>query len=180
MQIQENWLEEVKQTIRIVPDFPKPGILFKDITPLLKRADLCLKVVDEMALRAKMSKVEAVIGIESRGFLFGFLLSTKLGVPFIPVRKAGKLPFTTHQVAYNLEYGQAVVEMNTDALSKGMKVLVHDDLLATGGTAAAAAQLVEMQGAEVVAFSFLVELGFLDGAKFLDKYEAEIQSILTY
>ena len=140
---------KLKAAIRDVPNFPKEGILFKDITPVLAKPLLCTGVVDTLLIEIMRSgkQVDAIAGIESRGFFFGFLLANKLGVPFIPIRKAGKLPFTTVSIEYALEYGSAKIEMNSDAITPGMSVLVHDDLLATGGTAAAAAELSEAEAA---------------------------------
>jgi adenine phosphoribosyltransferase len=174
--------DKLISVIRDVPNFPKEGIIFKDITPVLTDAKLCSEIVDELALKISNSgtKVDAIAGIESRGFFFGFLLANKLGVPFIPIRKAGKLPFTTVSITYALEYGTAKIEMNSDAVTSGMNVLVHDDLLATGGTAAAAAELIRGQGGNVSGFNFLINLSFLKGSDNLTKYSDNIQSILEY
>ena len=155
--------QQIKQAIRDIPDFPKPGIIFKDITPILKKPQLCINIVDAFVEQFKGIQIDAVAGIESRGFLFGLTLATKLGVPFIPVRKAGKLPFTIKQKAYKLEYGTATIELHTDALEPGQHVLIHDDLLATGGTALAAAELIQEMGGIITGFSFVVGLGFLNG-----------------
>jgi adenine phosphoribosyltransferase len=155
--------QQIKSAIRDIPDFPKPGIIFKDITPILKDPVLCIKVVDAFAHQLKNTRVDAVAGIESRGFLFGLTLATRLGVPFVPVRKAGKLPFTIKQKAYKLEYGTATIELHTDAFEPGQRILIHDDLLATGGTALAASELIEEMGGIIAGFSFVVELGFLNG-----------------
>src|ERR1700761_704089 len=155
--------QQIKAAIRDIPDFPKPGIIFKDITPILKDAQLCAAIVDAFAEKLRGVKIDAIAGIESRGFLFGLTLATKLGVPFVPVRKAGKLPFTIKQKAYKLEYGTAVIEMHTDAFEPGQNILIHDDLLATGGTVTAATELIKEMGGEVAGFSFVVGLGFLNG-----------------
>lgn len=155
--------EKVKSVIRDVQDFPKPGILFKDITPVLANTALVHEIVQELVMEFKSAGFDAIVGIESRGFIFGSLLAYELEIPFIPVRKAGKLPFHTLSESYNLEYGQATIEIHEDALKPGDKVLIHDDLLATGGTAAAAARLVRKLGAEASAFSFLINLSFLKG-----------------
>lgn len=171
--------EAVKAVIRDVPDFPRPGILFKDITPLFYDQVLCNQIVDGI-LSGLNEKPDAVVGIESRGFLFGFLLANRLNVPFVLVRKAGKLPYKTRGVDYALEYGNARIEMNEDALQPGWKVLVHDDLLATGGTAAAAAQLIQEAGAQVSGFSFVVGLGFLEGKNKLVKYTNHIKCLVQY
>src|ERR1700722_12601409 len=155
--------DQIKSAIRDIPDFPKPGIIFKDITPILKNPQLCMDIVDAFVARLKGTPIDAIAGIESRGFLFGLTLATKLGVPFVPVRKAGKLPFTIKQKAYKLEYGTAVIELHTDAFEPGQRILIHDDLLATGGTALAASELIEEMGGIVAGFSFVVGLGFLNG-----------------
>lgn len=168
---------EIKSLIRDIPDFPKPGIVFKDITPLLKSPELANKLVDELVAEFK-DKVDVVAGIESRGFLFGMPLAMKLGVPFVPVRKKGKLPFRTIETSYDLEYGQASIELHTDALSKGDRVLLHDDLLATGGTARASKLLIEQLEAKLVSYSFIIELSFLNGAKKLG--DIPVHSFVKY
>ncbi|AYL97148.1 adenine phosphoribosyltransferase [Mucilaginibacter celer] len=155
--------EQIKAAIRDIPDFPKPGIVFKDITPILKDPALCEKIVDAFVEQLQGIRIDAVAGVESRGFLFGLSLATRLGVPFVPVRKAGKLPFTIKQKAYKLEYGTATIEMHTDAFEPGQHILLHDDLLATGGTVTAASELIKEMGGVVCGFSFVVGLGFLDG-----------------
>ena len=173
---------KLKATVRDVANFPKEGILFKDITPVLADAKLCSGVVDELFMEIMRSgkQVDAIAGIESRGFFFGFLLANKLGVPFIPIRKAGKLPFTTVSIEYALEYGTAKIEMNSDAITKGMNVIIHDDLLATGGTAAAAAELITRQGGVIAGFNFIINLAFLKGSENLVKYSDNITEILAY
>src|SRR5665213_3447607 len=155
--------QQIKSAIRDIPDFPKPGIVFKDITPILKDPVLCEQVVDAFAEQLKGIRIDVVAGVESRGFLFGLTLACKLGVPFVPVRKAGKLPFTIKQKAYKLEYGTATIEMHTDAFEPGQHILIHDDLLATGGTALAAGELITEMGGIIAGFSFVVGLGFLNG-----------------
>ena len=170
--------DKLIKTIRDVPDFPNPGILFKDITPVLADPELSLEVSKEFFEYWKAKGVEAVVGIESRGFIYGLQLAQQLGVPFIPVRKAGKLPFKTIKHSYDLEYGSAEIEIHIDAISEGQKVLIHDDLLATGGTAKAACELIEKIGGEVLGYSFLVELAFLDGAKKLDG--KDVHSLVTF
>lgn len=155
--------QQIKSAIRDIPDFPKPGIIFKDITPILKDPQLCKNIVNAFAEQLKGTRIDAIAGIESRGFLFGLTLATQLGVPFIPVRKAGKLPFTIKQKAYKLEYGTATIELHTDAFEPGQHILIHDDLLATGGTALAASELIQEMGGIVAGFSFVVGLGFLNG-----------------
>src|SRR5882757_9251794 len=155
--------QQIRQTIRDIPDFPKPGITFKDITPILKDPALCENVVDAFIDKLKGIRIDVVAGVESRGFLFGLTLACKLGVPFIPVRKAGKLPYTIKQKAYKLEYGTAIIEMHTDAFEPGQHILLHDDLLATGGTMVAASDLIQELGGIIAGFSFVVGLGFLNG-----------------
>ena len=172
--------ERIKNAIRDVPDFPKPGIIFKDITPILSKPVLCEEIEEEFLIAFDEMNIDAIAGIESRGFLFGMSLAKQLSVPFIPVRKKGKLPYKTIAYEYELEYGAAVIEMHTDAISKGMNVLIHDDLLATGGTAAATAELVKMQGANVAGFAFIVELDFLNARKILEKYSNKIMSLAHY
>jgi len=154
---------QIKAAIRDIPDFPKPGIVFKDITPILKDPVLCQNIVDAFAAQLAGTQIDVVAGIESRGFLFGLMLAIKLGVPFVPVRKAGKLPYTIKQKAYKLEYGTAIIEMHTDAIEPGQHVLIHDDLLATGGTVTAASELITELGGIVTGFSFVVGLSFLNG-----------------
>jgi adenine phosphoribosyltransferase len=155
--------DKIKAAIRDVNDYPKPGIIFKDITPVLARPALMQEIVAEMVRRCKPMELDAIAAVEARGFIFGSILAHELGCRFIPVRKAGKLPYKTKSVEYALEYGTASIEMHTDAIEAGWRVLVHDDLLATGGTAAAAAQMVEDFGAQVAGFSFLINLTFLPG-----------------
>jgi adenine phosphoribosyltransferase len=155
--------QQIKNAIRDVPDFPKPGIVFKDITPILKEPALCQLIVDAFVLQLQGLHIDAVAGVESRGFLFGVQLAGKLGVPFIPIRKAGKLPYKVHQKVYDLEYGSATIEMHADAFEPGQHILVHDDLLATGGTVTAASELITDMGGIVAGFSFIVGLNFLNG-----------------
>lgn len=156
--------QQIKGAIRDIDDFPKPGIVFKDVTPILKDHQLCQDIVNSFAHQLQGIRVDAVAGIESRGFLFGLMLAMRLGVPFIPVRKAGKLPFTVKRKVYELEYGTATIELHTDAFEPGSHILIHDDLLATGGTVTAASELIQEMGGVVSGFSFVVGLGFLDGA----------------
>jgi len=169
---------DLKNIIRDIPDFPKKGIMFKDITPLLKDAAAFHQAVDTMADKLKDLKLDLIAGVESRGFIFCPVLAYKLNVGFIPVRKKGKLPYKTTSEAYSLEYGEAVVEMHEDAVSKGQRVAIVDDLLATGGTAAATARLIEKLGGQVPAISFLIELSFLNGREKLAKYP--VSSVITY
>ncbi|MVN90108.1 adenine phosphoribosyltransferase [Mucilaginibacter aquatilis] len=155
--------QQIKSVIRDIPDFPKPGIVFKDITPILKEPVLCENIVNAFAAHFQNATVDAVAGIESRGFLFGLQLAGKLGVPFVPIRKAGKLPYTVKKMEYDLEYGSAVIEVHTDAFKPGQRILIHDDLLATGGTVTAAANLVTQMGGVIAGFSFIVGLSALEG-----------------
>jgi adenine phosphoribosyltransferase len=166
--------------IRDVPDFPKPGIIFKDITPILLDAQLTRDIVDEMVSNVKSLNIDAIVGIESRGFWFGIMLANKLNIPFIPIRKKGKLPYKTVSYSYDLEYGSAEIEMHQDEIEKNWNVLIHDDLLATGGTACAAAELIKMQNANVAGFSFVVDLSFLNGSEPLKKYSENIFNLVRY
>lgn len=172
--------QRLKDAIRDVPDFPKPGILFKDITPILLDHELSADIAEAMAKQVADWNVDAIIGVESRGFFFGMMMAQRLKVPFVPVRKAGKLPYRTVSHEYELEYGTAKVEMHVDAIQPIQRVLIHDDLLATGGTAAAAAELVKGQGGVVAGFSFLVALDFLNGEEVLKKYDDKVVSLLHY
>jgi adenine phosphoribosyltransferase len=171
--------ERIAATIRDVPDFPKEGILFKDITPLMKDAVLSKEMVAALASKWK-GKVDAIAGVESRGFLFGFPLAMELGIPFLLIRKKGKLPYQTVSYKYDLEYGTAEIEMHTDCVSNGLRVLIHDDLLATGGTAEASAQLIKSQEGIVAGFSFLVELSFLNGKSKLTEHSSDIHCLISY
>jgi len=155
--------QRIKAAIRDIPDFPKPGIIFKDITPILKDPKLCRDIADAFAEKLAGTKIDVIAGVESRGFLFGLMLAIKLGVPFVPVRKAGKLPHTVKQKVYELEYGTATIEMHIDAIEPGAHVLIHDDLLATGGTVTAASVLIQELGGIISGFTFVVGLGFLNG-----------------
>ena len=158
-------LRYLRAHLRDVPDFPKPGILFKDITPLLADPRAFHITLDLFAERFIGEHVDVVVGIESRGFIFGGALAARLNASFVPVRKPGKLPYKTHRVAYKLEYGEAELEMHLDSIKPGARVLVVDDLVATGGTACAAAELVGKQGGIVAGFAFVVELDFLEGRR---------------
>jgi adenine phosphoribosyltransferase len=158
-------LAYLRSRIRDVPDFPKPGILFKDIAPLVGDPRALHIVIDSFTERFVGDRIDIVVGIESRGFIFGGALAVRLNASFVPVRKPGKLPYKTDSVAYALEYGEAVLHMHVDAVPRGARVLVVDDLLATGGTAGAAAHLIERQGGQVVSHAFVIELDFLEGRK---------------
>lgn len=164
--------------IRDVPDFPKPGIIFKDITPVLQDAEAYSQVIDRMAEAAREMDPTVIIGIESRGFIFGGPIALKLGLPFSLIRKLGKLPHDRVMEEYALEYGTATIEMHEDGVKPGDRVVIVDDLLATGGTASAAAKLVQRLGAEVGGFIFLVELSFLPGREQLSDYK--ICSLIEY
>jgi adenine phosphoribosyltransferase len=177
---QQEMETKVKALIRDVVNFPKEGIVFKDISPVLKDPILSQEIVDYLALSLSTLKPDALVCLESRGFWYGMPLALALGIPMIPLRKEGKLPFTTMGEEYALEYGTAKIEMHTDALEKGWKVLVHDDLLATGGTAEAATKLVQKAGASVCGYSFLVELNFLAGRKLLSQYSTNIHRLVNY
>lgn len=172
--------DKIKSEIRDVPDFPKEGIIFKDITPIMLNPMLSNEILLHLYEEYKDSGLTKVAGIESRGFLFGYPLAMKLGVPFVLIRKEGKLPYSKISHSYNLEYGSATVEMHTDAISKEDKVLVHDDLLATGGSASAAAEIITKQGGKVFGFNFLVGLSFLRGNEKLDKFTKNIVILADY
>jgi adenine phosphoribosyltransferase len=168
---------DLRRAIRDIPDFPKKGIIFKDITPLLASGPLFHKSVDILAERYQDQKIDAVLGIESRGFTIGAALAYRLGTGFCIVRKPGKLPYETRRASYQLEYGSDSLEIHSDAVKPGARVLVVDDLLATGGTASAACELVAALGAEVVECAFLIELAFLKGRQ---KLGCRAFSILQY
>lgn len=171
-------MDELKRLVREVPDFPKPGILFYDITTLLKDAGGLHRAADALADHYIGRKVDRVVGIEARGFIFAPLVAYRLNAGFVPVRKPKKLPAPTARATYNLEYGQDALEIHRDAVTKGDEVLIIDDLLATGGTAAAVAGLVESLGGHVVGIGFLIELLFLKGREKLEGYE--VYSVLQY
>jgi adenine phosphoribosyltransferase len=162
--------EELKAAVRDVPDFPIKGILFKDITPVLQNGKLFKMSVDAFADRHRSKKIDAVVGIDARGFIFAGAVAYTLGVGFVPVRKKGKLPYKTVVTSYTLEYGSETSEMHVDSIKKGDNVIIVDDLLATGGTAMAAATLVKQLGANIVEIDFLIELGFLKGRERLKEH----------
>lgn len=172
--------EKLKMVIRDVPDFPKPGILFKDISTIMLDPSLSKEVLIHLKELYNDSPIDAVAGIESRGFLFGYPLAMELGVPFILIRKQGKLPYKKKSHSYDLEYGSAIIEMHEDAVKPGQKVLIHDDLLATGGSADAAAELVKKCGGEIYGFHFLVALEFLNGNEKLEKHSSNIINLVRY
>lgn len=174
-------IDKIKALVRDVHNFPKPGILFKDITPILAAPWARKAIIDMLANSALEERVSAVAAIESRGFLFGLPLADALGVPFIPIRKEGKLPFETLKHAFKLEYGEAVIEMHRDAIVPGTRVLIHDDVLATGGTAIAAAELLLAAGGVIAGFSFVLNLGFLPGQQNIKaRFGVEAKSVITY
>ena len=169
---------EIASAIRNIPDFPKAGIQFKDITPLLADPRLFTGAIDLLINEFKPGTVDAVVGIDARGFIFAAAAAVKLHAGFVPVRKKGKLPYQTHEQGYDLEYGTNTIAIHVDALKPGSRVLLIDDLLATGGTAAAAAALVTRLGAEILEISFLIELSFLKGRERLKEYP--IRSLVVY
>ncbi len=164
--------------IREIPDYPKPGILFKDITPLLGNSTAFHGVVDEFALRYKHEAIDVVAGIDARGFIFGTALACRFSVGFVPIRKKGKLPYDTHEVTYDLEYGSDTLEIHQDAFPKGSKVLLCDDLLATGGTLSASVDLIEKLGGHIVSIAILIELTELHGREKIPSYD--IFSLIKY
>ncbi|MER3376231.1 MAG: adenine phosphoribosyltransferase [Allomuricauda sp.] len=164
--------------VRDIEDFPKPGVTFKDITPLLNNPEALKRACDALSSFTTNMKIDKVVGVDSRGFIFAPMLADRLKAGFVPVRKKGKLPYKTVSEAYELEYGSEILEIHTDAIKKGEKVLIHDDVLATGGTASAVCKLVEKLGGEVVQCNFLIELSFLNGAEKLNGYQ--IEALLQY
>lgn len=167
----------LRDYIRDIPDFPKPGILFKDISPLLADGDAFASCISQLACLMPEG-VDTIVGMEARGFLFGAALANHTGLGFIPVRKSGKLPAEVHAIEYELEYGTDILEIHRDSLSKGHRIVVVDDLLATGGTASATVRLVQQLGAEVAACLFVIELDFLEGRKALEG--VAVHSLLSY
>ncbi|MEC7861348.1 MAG: adenine phosphoribosyltransferase [Verrucomicrobiota bacterium] len=171
-------LNRLEKAIRDVPDFPKPGILFKDITPVLANAELFSMSIHAMASTVKDANIDKIVGIDARGFIFGAAIANLLGIGFVPVRKSGKLPWSTESESYSLEYGESVVEIHKDAISAGEKIVIVDDLLATGGTAEATLKLVKKLEANIHSVCFFIELEFLNGKEKLG--ETEINSLLVY
>ncbi len=169
---------DIESAIRNIPDFPKPGIQFKDITPVLADPRLFAGSIDLLAGKYKPGMVDAVVGIDARGFIFAAAAALRLEAGFVPVRKKGKLPFKTHEQNYDLEYGSNTIAIHIDAVKPGSRVLLIDDLLATGGTAAAAAALLQKIGAQILEISFLIELRFLSGRDKLSSYP--VRSIVAY
>jgi adenine phosphoribosyltransferase len=174
----EHLAERLRATIRDVPDFPKPGILFKDITPVLADADLFKDIILYFTRHYMSEEIGAIAGIESRGFIFGAPLAMQLGVPFIPFRKLGKLPADKVRVDYALEYGADSIEAHADSIEAGTRVLIVDDVLATGGTAEASARLVQSLGGELVGFCIPIELGFLEGRARIG--DTPLHTLITY
>jgi adenine phosphoribosyltransferase len=170
--------DDLRAKIREVPDFPKPGILFYDITTLLREGDAFREVIDRMAEAVKGERIDLVVGMESRGFIFAAPLADRLGAGFVPVRKLGKLPAETIEVEYDLEYGTATLEIHRDAITRGQRVLVVDDLLATGGTVLGTIELVRRLGGEIAGLSFMVELTALDGRAKLGEFA--IHTLIAY
>lgn len=171
---------KLRSVIRDIPDFPKPGIVFKDITPIFKDPQLCTDIIEAFVERLDGSPLDVIAGIESRGFFFGLLLANRLQLPFVPIRKKGKLPYKTVQQSYNLEYGAETIEMHEDAIEAGQHVLIHDDLLATGGTVEATSRLIEKQGGIISGYTFLISLGFLKGSEKVNKFSDNIISLAEF
>jgi adenine phosphoribosyltransferase len=169
---------DLKFYIRDVADFPKPGIVFKDITPLLQNGKALQNAAEELVLLVGDVKIDKVVGMESRGFIFAPLLAHKLGAGFVPVRKPGKLPAAKISETFALEYGTDTLEMHVNAIKEGERVLIHDDVLATGGTASAVAKLVERAGGEIIQFNFLLELEFLNGRDKINQWQTK--SLISY
>lgn len=170
----------LKEKIRDIPDFPRQGIIFKDITTLLKDAQGFSRVIDELASKYVGKQIDYVVAIESRGFIFGAPLAYKLGVGFIPIRKKGKLPGPTERMEYDLEYGTDIIEIHKDAIEPGKRVLVVDDLLATGGTISAAMKLIEKVGGKIEGVAFVIELSFLKGKEKIQEFKTEVTSLIEY
>jgi len=173
-----NTISRLRAAVRDIPDFPKPGILFKDITPILADRVLFREAIDLFAEACADLRVDKIVGIDARGFLFGAATAYKLGTGFIPMRKKGKLPYQTAGMSYALEYGEAEMEMHVDAILPGERIVLVDDLLATGGTAAAAIKLIQSMGGELLSSLFLIELEFLEGRKALQS--EKVTSFITY
>ena len=172
--------KEIDSVLREIKDFPNKGINFKDITSLLLYPKLGSKILDSLAAKLNSTKLDAIVGVESRGFLFGYSLAMKLQIPFVPARKGGKLPGSVVQTKYSLEYDQAILEIHKNDIKSGWNILIHDDLLATGGTAVAASELIQMLGANVAGYAFLISLKKLNGDKKLSKFSDNIISLVNY
>ncbi|MBM3417518.1 MAG: adenine phosphoribosyltransferase [Bacteroidetes bacterium] len=175
-----NLEEKLKTIIRDVPDFPKPGILFKDISTIMLDPVTSNEILDYLVGLYKDQNIQGVAGIESRGFLFGYPLAMRLGVPFILIRKEGKLPYKKISFSYELEYGSSTIELHEDAVSSGQRILIHDDLLATGGSAEAAANLISRCGGKLAGFNFLIALSFLNGEEKLNKLSSNIINLARF
>src|SRR6266568_2908106 len=173
-----DWIDKLRTGVRDVPDFPKKGIVFKDITPILKDGALFRASIDVFLERCRGRKIDKIVGIDARGFVFGSAVAYELGVGFVPIRKRGKLPYKTEIAKYSLEYGEAEMEMHIDGISAGERVVLLDDLLATGGTSAAAAVLIRKAGGHLLEAQFLIELEFLQGRKRLEP--TPVTSFLKY
>ena len=173
-------IDQIKEYILDVPDFPKPGILFKDIMPLFENTDVRNEVLKHLISQAEEFNPDVIVGIESRGFFFGMLMAHTLNIPFIPIRKQGKLPGTLLSQSYELEYGTDHMEIQADTITKYKRILIHDDVLATGGTCEAAAKLCMYSDNVTLAFSFLMHLTFLNGEKKINPFTENISSVLTY
>jgi adenine phosphoribosyltransferase len=171
---------EINQAIRTIANFPSPGIQFKDITPILRDVNLCRKITAAIADEFRDQHIDTVAGIESRGFLFGMLIAQELNCGFSIIRKKGKLPHKTVQMEYTLEYGSAIIEMHEDEITPNQNVMIHDDLLATGGTADAAAKLIKKVGGNVAGFSFVIGLDFLGGQNRLEQHSKKIVTLVNY
>jgi len=168
----------IASAVRDVPDFPKPGIIFKDITPILSDGELFHESIDLFLDATRPLKPDKIVGIDARGFLFGSAVAYQVGIGFVPIRKKGKLPYQTKETSYSLEYGQATVEMHTDAIAPGERIVLVDDLLATGGTSAAAAKLIAQAGGQLLEAQFLIELEFLNGRQHLEP--VPVRAFLKY
>ena len=172
--------EKIRATVRDIPDFPKEGIVFKDITPILAQPGLMRDIIDSFEERLAGIPVDAIACIESRGFWFGTILAHHFQVPIVPVRKKGKLPSETHSIEYDLEYGNATLEAHRDSIITGHNILIHDDVLATGGTAQATAQLIQDLGGTVSGFAFLINLSFLNGHQKIVRFSDKLISLVDY
>lgn len=171
---------KIKSVIQSIPDFPKAGIDYKDIMPIFEDANLCTEITLAFCDQLKKNNPEVIVGIESRGFLFGMLIANKLGIPFVPIRKKGKLPGKTFAVSYDLEYGSAAIEVQASASLANKRVVIHDDLLATGGTVDAVGKLMHQMNAEVVAFAFLINLNLIDYQAKLKPYSDNFITLVNY
>jgi adenine phosphoribosyltransferase len=171
---------KLRSTVRDILDFPKPGIVFKDITPILQDPVLSREVVDAFIEQLEGVELDVVVGVESRGFFFGMMLAERLNLPFVPIRKPGKLPYATIRQSYDLEYGSSTIEIHEDAFPAGSRILLHDDLLATGGTIIAASKLIEQMEGTVSAMAFVISLDFLGAKKQLESYCNKIISLISY